>query len=191
MRGITNWLQTHFHFINSPLKPHTDQAETADALCLVKGIALASFTLSHVNLNLEEFVDHTRLNAMPCTTTQVFFASFSPTQLSFSRPTQHCLNRKCTCAQLFAHGSENRLQIRLLSRDTFSLGSCQFHHLRSTTGFYREWETLISLLKLTLKTHQWLIKKIGITLLDHVPGAPTISHILSCASDYAWLRFFK
>ncbi len=36
-------------------------------------------------------------------TTQVFFASFSPTQLSFSRPAPCCLNSKCICAHLCAH----------------------------------------------------------------------------------------
>uniref|UniRef100_A0A8C2EN12 ADAM metallopeptidase with thrombospondin type 1 motif 7 n=1 Tax=Cyprinus carpio TaxID=7962 RepID=A0A8C2EN12_CYPCA len=35
---------------------------------------------------------------------QVFFASFSPTQLSFSCPAPHCLNSICICAHLCAHG---------------------------------------------------------------------------------------
>ncbi len=34
----------------------------------------------------------------------VFFASFSLTQLSFSRPAPHCLNSKCICAHLCAYG---------------------------------------------------------------------------------------
>ncbi len=33
-----------------------------------------------------------------------FIASFSPTQLSFSRPAPRCLNSKCTCTHLCAHG---------------------------------------------------------------------------------------
>ncbi len=44
----------------------------------------------------------TRRNAVPGTT-QVFFASFSPTQLSFSRPAPRCLNSKCICVHLCAH----------------------------------------------------------------------------------------
>ncbi len=35
--------------------------------------------------------------------TQVFFASFSPTQLSFLRPAPRCLNSKCICADLCTH----------------------------------------------------------------------------------------
>ncbi len=31
------------------------------------------------------------------------FASFSPTQFSFSHPLPHCLNSKCICAHLCAH----------------------------------------------------------------------------------------
>ncbi len=48
-------------------------------------------------------LSYTQRNATP-DTTQVFFASFSPMQLSFSCPAPHCLNSKCTYTHLFAHG---------------------------------------------------------------------------------------
>ncbi len=42
---------------------------------------------------------------MQCQTQgKCFFASFSPTQLSFSHPVPYCLINKCTCTHLFAHG---------------------------------------------------------------------------------------
>ncbi len=47
-------------------------------------------------------LSYTRHNATPGVT-QVFFATFSPKQLSFSCPALCCLNSKCTCAHLFAH----------------------------------------------------------------------------------------
>ncbi len=48
----------------------------------------------------------------PAKCSESVFASFSPTQFSFSRPALRCLNRKCICAHLCAHGtcwSENEV----------------------------------------------------------------------------------
>ena len=42
-------------------------------------------------------------------------------------------------------------------------------------------ETLIGLLHVMPKTHPLLIKRIGTTLLDHAPGAPTIFPIVKLA----------
>ncbi len=39
-------------------------------------------------------------------------------------------------------------------------------------------ETLIGLLHVMPKTHPWLIKRIGTTLLDHAPDAPTVFYIV-------------
>ncbi len=48
-------------------------------------------------------LSYTQRNAAPGTM-QVFFASFSPMQLSFSHPVPRCLNSKCIRAHLCAHG---------------------------------------------------------------------------------------
>ncbi len=48
----------------------------------------------------------------PVKCSESVFASFSPTQFSFSHPALRCLNRKCICAHLCAHGtcwSENEV----------------------------------------------------------------------------------
>ncbi len=42
-------------------------------------------------------------------------------------------------------------------------------------------ETLIGLLQVMPKTHPLLIKRIGTTLLDHAPGAPTVFPIVKLA----------
>ncbi len=47
-------------------------------------------------------LSYTRCNAA-LGTTQVFFASFSPMQLLFSRLAPRCLNSKCICAHLCTH----------------------------------------------------------------------------------------
>ncbi len=43
-------------------------------------------------------------------------------------------------------------------------------------------ETLIALLHIMPKTHPLLIKRIGPTILDHAPGAPTVFPIIKLAN---------
>ncbi len=57
-------------------------------------------------------------------------------------------------------------------------------------------ETLIGLLHVMSKTHPWLIKKIGSTLLDHAPGTPTVFSIVKLANvdsdmSYSALRKYS
>ncbi len=73
-------------------------------------------------------------------------------------------------------------QIRLLSRDAFSL--CAFKFWRVNNGYALHArnsllkgmgdETLIGLLHVTPKKHPLLIKRTGITRLDHALGAPAV-----------------
>ncbi len=55
------------------------------------------------------------------------FASFSPTQFSFSRPAPRCLNSKCICAHLSIHGRAD------LKKEVCSgalLACCHFEELK-------------------------------------------------------------
>jgi len=117
----------------------------------------------------------------------VFFASFSPTQSSFSCPVPCCLNSKCTRAHLFAHGCvqarcwrvailRNWKQLRHWPTKTWSKVKYFLCYLKGVFVISKHtWilkgmgdDTLIGLLHITPKTHPWLIKRQGTTIFSIV-----------------------
>ncbi len=84
-------------------------------------------------------LSYTRRNAAPGAM-QVFFASFSPTQLSFSHPALRCLNSKYFWAHLCAHG-----------RADLKLGV--FRHIVGALLFWGNWNRLHWLTKTLFKVN--------------------------------------
>ena len=98
-------------------------------------------------------------------------------------------NPACPVDGLLAHFYLAHEQFRLRSGDCFGLSTIKFRHVNSESAMARAQlafkgngdETLIGLTNVNHKTHPLLIKRIGTTLLDHAPGAPTICPIVKLA----------